>query len=251
MSNSVQLYLGDCLDVMKDIPDHSVDLVLCDLPYGTTACSWDIIIPFEPLWEQYHRVLKNEHCPVVLFGTVPFICEMWESNKKEYRHEWIWEKSRSGSAITAKHCPIKIHEHILVFSEKSPNYFPIMQDGVPYSRTSTKASRNDHKFGIIGNVVTQNVGTRFPKTILKFKQNWSKQQQVHPTQKPVELCEYLIKTYSNEGDTVLDNCMGSGSTGVAAVKCGRKFIGIEKETEYFDIAERRIKEVEDATKLWW
>lgn len=248
--NKIELYLGDCLEIMQRFPDKSVDMILCDLPYGTTTCSWDIIIPFDRLWEQYHRIVRTPNSPIVLFGVMPFICEMWASNKKEYRHEWIWEKSRSGSAITAKHCPVKIHEHILVFSKESPNYFPIMQQGKPYFRQSTKSDHNDHNFGILGNVVTENNGTRYPKTILSFKQNWSKQQQLHPTQKPVELCEYLIKTYSKENDVVLDNCMGSGTTGVACIKTNRNFIGVEKEQKYFEIAQKRIKEIEGAYKLW-
>ena len=248
--SEIQLYLGDCLEVMKNIPDHSIDMVLCDLPYGTTSCYWDVVIPFGELWEQYNRLLKTPNSPVVLFGVMPFVCEMWSSNKKEFRHEWIWEKSRSGSAITAKYCPVKIHEHVLVFSKKSPNYFPIMQQGKPYFRQSTKADHNDHNFGIIGNVKTENRGTRYPKTVLKFKQNWSKQQQLHPTQKPVELCEYLIRTYSQEGDTVLDNCMGSGSTGVACIRTGRNFVGIEKEEKYFEIAKKRIEDERKSFALW-
>lgn len=238
------LYLGDCLEEMKKIEDNSVDLILTDLPYGTTSCSWDVIIPFDKLWAEYHRIAKNEHTPFVLFGTMPFICEMWLSNKKEFRHDWIWEKSRSGSAITAKYRPIKIHEHILVFSKGTPNYYPIMENGEPYSRKTAKSKENNHGFGINGNVVTENQGTRFPKTIRYVKQNWSKQQQVHPTQKPVELMEYLIQTYSKEGETVLDSCMGSGTTGVACKNLNRNFIGIEKEEKYFEIAKKRIEEID-------
>lgn len=240
LSENIQLYHGDCLDLFSKIPDKSVDLVICDLPYGTTKCSWDIIIPFEDLWREWHRVSRTKNTPIVLFGVMPFICEMWNSNKKEYKHEWIWEKSRSGSAITAKYCPVKIHEHILVFSKETPNYYPIMEVGDPYSRESKNNKRNEHKFGVNSNMVTVNEGTRYPKTIRYVKQNWSKQQQLHPTQKPVELLEYLICTYSKEGDTVLDNCMGSGTTGVACKNLKRSFIGIEKEEKYFKIAEERI-----------
>ena len=239
---SIELFLGDCLEEMKKIPNNSVDLVICDLPYGTTKCSWDVVIPFEPLWEQYHRIAKDEHTPFVLFGTMPFICELWASNKKEFKHDWIWEKSRSGSAITAKYRPIKIHEHILVFSKGTPNYFPIMEKGDPYSRKTANSRENNHQYGINGNVITENNGTRYPKTIRYVKQNWSKQQQVHPTQKPVELLEYLVKTYSEENDLVLDNCMGSGTTGIACKHLNRNFIGIEKEKKYFDIAQKRIED---------
>lgn len=249
--SEVKLYLGDCLEVMEHIPDQSIDMVLCDLPYGTTKCEWDTVIPFDKLWDEWHRISRTISTPILLFGTMPFICEMWNSNKKEYKHEWIWEKSRSGSAITAKYCPVKIHEHILVFCRGTPNYYPIMDVGDPYSRKSRNNNRNDHKFGVNSNMVTINNGTRFPKTIRYEKQDWSKQQQLHPTQKPVALCEYLIKTYSNEGDTVLDNCMGSGTTGVACINTGRNFIGIEKDEKYFNIASDRIKEVEDSEKLWW
>lgn len=239
---SIELFLGDCLEEMKKISNNSVDLVICDLPYGTTKCSWDTVIPFEPLWEQYHRIAKDEHTPFVLFGTMPFICELWASNKKEFKHDWIWEKSRSGSAITAKYRPIKIHEHILVFSKGTPNYFPIMEKGDPYSRKTANSRENNHQYGINGNVITENNGTRYPKTIRYVKQNWSKQQQVHPTQKPVELLEYLVKTYSEENDLVLDNCMGSGTTGIACKHLNRNFIGIEKEKKYFDIAQKRIED---------
>ena len=243
--SDIKLILGDCLEKFSEIPDKSVDLIICDLPYGTTKCSWDIIIPFEDLWREWHRVSRDIHTPIVLFGVMPFICEMWSSNKKEYRHEWVWEKSRSGSAITAKYCPIKIHENILVFSKGKPNYYPIMEEGEPYSRQTKNCRENNHGFGINGNMVTENKGTRFPKTIRYVKQNWSKQQQVHPTQKPVELLEYLIQTYSKEGDTVLDNCMGSGTTGIACVNLNRNFIGIEKEEKYFKIAKERIGEKEN------
>ena len=246
---SVELYYGDCLEEMKKIPDKSVDLVVTDLPYGTTSCAWDVIIPFDKLWEQYHRIARNVHTPFVLFGTMPFICEMWNSNKKEFKHDWIWEKSRSGSAITAKYRPVKIHEHILVFCKGTPNYYPIMEKGEPYSRKTSNCRENNHGYGINGNMVTENNGTRYPKTIRFVKQNWSKQQQVHPTQKPVELMEYLIQTYSKEGDTVLDSCMGSGTTGIACKNLNRSFIGIEKEQKYFDIAKERIESI-NSNILW-
>ena len=239
--NDIELWNGDCLELMKDIPDNSVDCIICDLPYGTTKCSWDIVIPFEELWKEWHRLSRDIHTPIVLFGVMPFICEMWASNKKEYRHEWVWEKSRSGSAITAKYCPVKIHENILVFSKGKPNYYPIIEKGEPYSRKSKNCKENNHGYGVNKHMITENSGTRYPKTIRYVKQNWSKQQQLHPTQKPVELLEYLVQTYRKEGDVVLDNCMGSGTTGVASKNLGRRFIGIEKDKGYFEIAKERIE----------
>jgi site-specific DNA-methyltransferase (adenine-specific) len=180
------------------------------------------------MWEQLKRVIKPNGA-IVLFGSQPFTSVLVCSNLKMYKHNWVWEKSRSGSAISAKHCPVKIHEDILVFCKNSPNYQPIMEEGAPYSRKSKYNNENNHKFGITNNVETNNIGTRFPKTIRFEKQNWSKQQQLHPTQKPVALMEYLIKTYSNEGETVLDFTMGSSTTAIASLNTNRNFIGIEKK----------------------
>ena len=232
---------GDCLERMKEIPDGSVDMILTDPPYGTTACKWDSIIPLEPMWEQLKRVIKPNGA-IVMTASQPFTSVITISNLKGYKHNWVWEKSRSGSAITAKHCPVKIHEDVLVFSKNGErvNYYPIMEKGSPYSRKSKYNNGNNHKFGINANVETVNKGTRYPKTIRLEKQNWSKQQQLHPTQKPVALMEYMIKTYTNEGETVLDFCLGSGTTGVAAKKLNRNFIGIELDEEYFKIAQDRI-----------
>jgi DNA modification methylase len=231
---------GDCLELMNDIPDGSIDMVLCDLPYGTTACKWDTVIPFEPLWAHYKRIIKKNGA-IVLFGSQPFTSALVMSNPKWFKHVWIWEKSRSGSAISAKYCPVKIHEDVLVFAKATMAYYPIMETGMPYSRKSKYKNENNHAFGISKNVETNNQGTRYPKTIRFEKQNWSKQQQLHPTQKPVALLEYLIKTYTNEGETVLDNCMGSGSTGIACINTGRHFIGIENDLVYFEVAKCRIE----------
>ena len=235
----IELYNGDCLDVMKDIKDKSIDMILCDLPYGTTKCKWDTVIPFEPLWQQYERIIKDNGA-IVLFGSQPFTSALIMSNPKRFKHDWIWHKSRSGSAITAKYRPLKLHEDILVFCKKSPNYNPQMIEGKPYYRKSSNNKKNEHGFGVNASMETINYGTRYPITIQYFKQNWSKQQQLHPTQKPVALMEYLIKTYTNENDTVLDNCMGSGSTGVACKNTNRNFIGIELDEKYYNIAKERL-----------
>lgn len=233
-----KLILGDCLEKMREIPDGSVNMVLCDLPYGTTKCSWDIILPFEILWKEYRRIVKPNSA-IVLHGSQPFTSLLVTSNIKEFKHEWIWKKSRSGSALTAKYAPVKRHESILVFCKGRVNYYPQMQNGEPYSRRGYSLKTNNHGLGLKEINVT-NTGTRFPISVQDFKQNWSKQQQIHPTQKPTELAEWLIKSYSKEGDLILDNCMGSGTTCLAAKNLGRQFIGIEKDEKYYNIAKTRI-----------
>lgn len=313
------LMLGDCLERMKEIPDGSVDMVLCDLPYGTTACKWDSVIPFEPLWEQYRRVAKT-NAAIVLTASQPFTSAVVMSNPEMFRYSWVWEKEQGVNFLTAKKNPMKVHEDVLVFyldeaevKGRSPKfsglrdyfalerkrlgltakdikrllgndmgghyftggvqwtlptlenykrlqvsggftrdwhelksqfdaiakdcrirYSPQMTSGKPY--VSGLGSSGD----VTGNVVktrTENEGTRYPRSIQKFKRETG----MHPTQKPVALMEYLIRTYTNEGDTVLDNCMGSGTTGVACINTGRKFIGIELDQGYFDIAKQRIE----------
>lgn len=231
----MQLYNGDCLEVMSDLPPASIDLILCDLPYGTTACKWDIIIPFEPLWEQYKRIIKDNGA-ICLFGSEPFSTELRHSNLQMFRYDWIWEKEQGANFMLCKYQPYKVHEIISVFSKKKHLYIPQMTEGKPY--VSGKGTSGD----ITNNVIktqTKNNGTRYPRSIQRFNTEKSKGS-LHPTQKPVKLLEYLIKTYTNENATVLDNCMGSGSTGVAAVNTNRRFIGIEKDNKYFDIAKQRI-----------
>jgi len=223
--------------------DIKVDAIITDEPYGTTKCKWDSIIPFEPMWDKIHK-LSNDKTPIVLFGSQPFTSALIMSNAKEFKHDWIWVKSRSGSAITAKYRPVKLHEDVLVFCKTSPVYNPQMTIGEPYYRKSKYNNENNHQFGISANVETTNNGTRYPITVQYFKQNWSKQQQLHPTQKPIELMEYLIKTYSNENDLILDFTMGSGSTGVACMNTNRRFIGVELDTTYCDIAKKRIQEID-------
>ena len=234
---------GDCLELMKDIPDGSIDMILCDLPYGTTQNKWDSVIDLKLLWEQYERVVKDNGA-IVLFSQMPFTAELAHSNLKLFKYEWIWQKTMSTGFLNAKKMPLKSHENILVFYKKLPVYNPQMRVGFkPYSTARGSKNTNYGKFD--NSYVSSSNGDRYPVDIIEFKHDKEK---LHPTQKPVALLEYLIKTYTNEGDIVLDNCMGSGSTCVAAVKTGRRYIGFEKEPEYFDIACKRLDEVEKFLK---
>lgn len=243
-----KIYNEDCLEGMKRIPDGSVDCIICDLPYGTTACKWDSVIPFDKLWEQYERIVKSKG-NIVLFGSSVFAYKLALSNERLFRYELIWKKSKCGSPLTAKYMPMKRHESILIFGRSAAVYNPQMEKGVPYKRAYTRNGKNNMEFGIRG-VATDNKGTRFPISILDFPQKWRRQDQLHPTQKPVELLEYLIKTYTNEGETVLDNCMGSGTTAIAAIRTKRNFIGFELNKEYFDIANKRIKAEQQQLSLF-
>lgn len=241
----IQLYKGDCLEVMKDIPDKSVDMILCDLPYGTTACKWDFIIPFDDLWAAYKRIIKDNGA-IVLFGSEPFSTKLRASNLTMFRYDWVWDKQRGSNFAQAKKQPMKSHETISVFYKHLPIYNPQFWFSTPYKTIGRK--RTNKIEGIRGgsapNVCTSTIsedGRRYPLSIISFPRDGNR---VHPTQKPVDLLEYLIKTYTNEGETVLDNCMGSGSTGVACVNTGRSFIGIELDDNYFDIAKMRIEEAE-------
>ena len=234
----IDLRQGDCLEVMKGIPNKSIDMILCDLPYGTTACKWDIVIPFDKLWEQYNRIIKDNGA-IVLFGSEPFSSQLRMSNLKMYKYDWVWEKEQGVNFMLCKYQPYKVHEIISVFSKKTHNYYPQMTIGKPY--ISGKGNSGE----ITGNVVkiqTKNNGTRYPRSIQKFSTDKAKAS-LHPAQKPVALLEYLIKTYTNENDIVLDNCMGSGSTGVACVNTNRNFIGIELDENYFNIAKERIENI--------
>lgn len=239
MNTNINLIHGDCLVEMKNIPDKSIDMILCDLPYGSTANKWDVIIPFDKLWEYYERIIKPKG-NIVLFGNGLFAYKLALSNEKLYRYDLIWEKSKCGSPLTAKYMPLKKHEHILIFGKSASMYNPQMTEGKPYKRKFTPNKTNNMQYGIKG-VSTDNKGTRHPISVLKFAQKWRRQDQVHPTQKPVELLEWLIKSYSNEGDTILDNTMGSGSTMVACVNTNRKGIGIELDEKYFEIAKNRVE----------
>ena len=241
--SKIELMKGDCLERMKEIPDGSVDLILTDPPYGTTQNKWDSVINLESMWEQLKRVVKpNGAC--VLFSSQPFTTSLIYSNMKCFKYSMVWKKSKCGSPLTAKYKPLTKHEDINVFSlhNKTLNYYPQMSVGKPYKRQPTKAKANNHGYGINNNVFTDNKGTRHPTTILDYPQQWRRQDQVHPTQKPVPLLEYLIKTYTQENETVLDFTFGSGSTGVACVNTNRSFVGIELDDNYFNIAEKRIQE---------
>ena len=221
---------------MREIPDKSTDMVLCDLPYGTTRNKWDSVIPLNKLWEQYERIIKDNGA-IVLFSQMPFSAELVHSNLKLFKYEWIWEKDNGTGFLNAKKMPLKIHENILVFYKKLPLYNPQMRTGFkPYK---CKQGRHSTNYGAYEQGhITESNGERYPIDIIKFK----KDSGLHPTQKPVELLEYLIKTYTNENETVLDNCMGSGSTGVACVNTNRNFIGYELNEKYFEIAGKRINE---------
>jgi len=245
-----RIYQGDCLDVMGDIEPGSVDLVLCDPPYGTTACAWDSVIPLDQMWN-FLRTVTKKGSAMVFTSAQPFTSILCGSNIEEFKCEWIWEKTKSGSPFLAKYMPMRKHENILVFSNGGGKtiYNPIKtKDGTPYRRHHKKAhedmAKNAHGYGAKGGAVSESDGSRYPISIQKFSQNWRRQDQVHPTQKPVALMEYLIETYSNFGDTVLDFTMGSGTTGVAAMNTGRKFIGIEMDEAYFKIAKSRIEQAE-------
>lgn len=235
----IELHKGDCLEIMPSIPDNSIDMILCDLPYGTTKCSWDAVIPFEPLWDCYKRLIK-ENGAIVLFGSHPFTTDLINSNRAWFKYEMIWDKNKGCQPALAKIQPMKSHENIIVFGKGKLLYNPQMSIGNPYKRDNKGYKKgNNHKLGLKP-IIQENKGVRYPKTILLAPKEWSAQTALSPTQKPVALMEYLIKTYTNEGETVLDNCMGSGTTGVACKKTCRKFIGIEKDDKQFSISEIRI-----------
>lgn len=235
---------------MKRIPDKSVDMILCDLPYGTTACKWDTVIPFEPLWGQYKRIVRDNGA-IVLFGSEPFSTELRHSNLKMFKYDWIWDKITPFGFLDCKYRPLKSHEIISVFSKggcSNGSKMPVKYNpqGLKYRN---KLMKNKLKSDLLHSNPNKDeyvsVATNYPKTILQFKKDCGG---FHPTQKPVALLEYLIKTYTNEGETVLDNCMGSGSTGVACVNTGRSFIGMELNEEYFNIAKQRIEQTVLQTK---
>ena len=240
---------GDCMNLLPALASESVDMILCDLPYGTTACKWDVVIPFEPLWKEYKRICKP-NAAIVLFGSEPFSSHLRLSNIRDYKYDWIWEKERPSNFMMSKKQPLKIHENISVFCGNK--YFPIMRE-LSAQGKARNGRRRDSGFKATETVygdyshfkMEQTIGRTkgYPKTIIKISRevnNQFKKQVFHPTQKPIALLEYLIKTYTQKGETVLDNCMGSGTTGVACVNTGRRFIGMEKEEKYFVIASKRI-----------
>jgi DNA modification methylase len=233
----IDLRKGDCLELMKDLPDKSIDAIIADLPYGTTACKWDSIIPFEPLWEQYERIIKDNGA-IVLFGNEPFSSHLRMSNIKKYRYDWKWDKVRGSNFATVNRRPFNSFEDIMVFYKKQPTYNPQFWQGKPYEQKQGYVGESKQTGLSRKEVVTKSDGRRYPLSIIRF----SKENGLHPTQKPVALLEYLIKTYTNEGELVLDNTMGSGTTGVACVNTNRNFIGMELDDKYFEIAEKRIND---------
>lgn len=241
--NNIELFCGDCLDIMPTLQDNSVDMVLCDLPYGTTQNKWDAVIPFGKLWEQYKRICKGV---IVLTASQPFTSALVMSNPSWFRYEWVWVKNKSTGHLNAKKMPMKRHESVLVFSEKPCKYLPQMSEGhKPVNKFYTRDNGENYGTGSAssGGGSTQ----RYPSSVLEFPVvNNDSDAKTHPTQKPVELMEYLINTYTTEGSTVLDNCMGSGTTGVACQNTNRNFIGIEKDEGYFSIAKARIESLYSA-----
>lgn len=236
----MNLMKGDCLEMMKLIPDGSVDMVLCDLPYGTTQNKWDCPIELLKLWPEYWRVCKPD-AAVVLTAQAPFDKVLGCSQLGHLKYEWIWEKSHATGHLNATKCPMKAHENILVFYKRQPTYIPIKTQGHK-RKTATKRVDLTETYGKQAfDALTYDSTERYPRSVLQFQSDKQKSK-LHPTQKPVALMEYLIRTYTNGGDTVLDNTMGSGTTGVAAVNTGRKFIGIERDDKYFAIAQKRIED---------
>ena len=240
MSN-INLYQGDCLEIMKEIKDKSIDMILCDLPYGTTKCKWDVIIPFDKLWEQYNRIIKDNGA-ILLFGSEPFSSKLRLSNLDNYKYDIYWVKEKPTNFMQVKRRVGKLTENICVFYKKQCTYNPQM------TKYDGKPRTNKVKDGTLGKLTDEqekkvieykDTGWRYPTQVWKFQRDCLTSN-LHPTQKPLLLCEELIKTFSNEGDIVLDNCMGSGSTGVACKNLNRSFIGIELDENYFNIAKKRI-----------
>lgn len=244
----INLYNDDCFNVLKTLPDQSVDLVLTDPPYGTTAIQWDKVLDFNKMWSELDRVVKPKS-NIILFASQPFTSLLVTSKLDWFRYELIWNKNKCGSPGLAKKRPQKVHENLLLFSKESGGlYSPIMEEGEPYKRFNADgygSGKNTHGYGFGKNKSTgsSNSGTRYPKSILHGSRNFSAQQTVHPTQKPTNVLNWLIMTYSNQNDVVLDFTMGSGSTGVSSKLTGRSFIGIEKDKDYFNIAKKRIDSI--------
>ena len=226
-----KIYNEECLEGMKKIPDKSIDMILCDLPYGTTACKWDAIIPFEPLWEQYERIIKDNGA-IVLTASQPFTTKLIDSNIDLFRNCWVWNKKISGNPLLAKHQPLKVHEDICVFSKKRHNYYPQMRKGKMRKKGGGRSKLFDMEMS------AKYSDEYYPISIIEFS---NAKRGIHPTQKPVALFEYLIKTYSNEGETVLDNCMGSGTTAIACINTNRNYIGFELDEGYYKASLERIE----------
>ena len=238
-----KIYNMDCLEGMKLIADKSIDMILCDLPYGTTACKWDTVIPFKPLWEQYERIIKDNGV-IALFGSQPFMSELIHSNIKLFRHEWIWNKDKSGNFMNCKFEPMKVHEIVAIFGKKKGTYNPQMEVREEKNKRKNKSRTNTSNIISTKEFYTQesngNNDYKYPTSVKYFNSVRGGQ---HPAQKPIDLLEYLIKTYTNENELVLDNCIGSGSTAVACTNTNRNYIGFELEKKYYDIATERTKTI--------
>ena len=250
--NQIQIKRGDCLELMKEIPDESIDMILCDLPYGTTSCKWDVVIPFDELWVHYNRIIKP-HTPIVLFGNEPFTSCLISSNLKGFKYRWDWNKKIPSGMGYAKYRPMQQTEDIAVFTSKGEraNYYPRMIK----REKPIKSGGNSVQARVYGGFKCMESGQeykktyeyKYPITLIEFDK--IRRGGLHPTQKPVALLEYLIKTYTNEGDIVLDNCMGSGSTGIACINTNRNFIGYELDEHYFQIAKERLEQHECKTNI--
>ena len=237
-----EIIIGDCLELMKAIPDASVDMLLCDLPYGTTQCKWDTPLPLDKLWKQYNRVCKK-NAAMVFTSAQPFTSALIMSNPKFFKYTWVWEKSKATGYLNAKKMPMRAHEDVCVFYRKPPTYNPQMTQGAPYNKG--KAHRPTAVYGSqVETLVKNESGLRYPRTVQYFKtaESEGRKSVIHPTQKPVALCEYLIRTYTTPGEVILDNCMGSGTTAIAALRAGRKFIGFELDAAYGEAAQARVEQ---------
>ena len=239
----IDLLHGDCLELMKDIPDGSIDMILCDLPYGTTACKWDTAIPFEPLWEQYRRVIKPNGA-IALFGSEPFTSMLIVSNIEQFKYNWIWQKNKTTGFLNAKKQPLNDNETVSIFYKKQCTYNPQMTVAEKVYKRGIVTRNKSDCYGSERSFRHEDTGKRYPKRIQYFNNNFTREQ-LHPTQKPVALFEYLIKTYTNPGELVLDNCMGSGTTAIACMNTGRDFLGFEMDKGYYDIACKRIEDHKD------
>ena len=230
---------GDCLQLMEAIPDDSIDMVLCDMPYGATECKWDKTLDLSEVWKHINRITKN-NAAICLFSAQPFTSILINSNLKNYRTEWIWEKPAATGFLNAKIQPLRAHENIIVFYRKKPTYNPQMTHGHK-RKTASRKNVNSECYGDAIKMQHYDSTSRYPRDVIIFPSD-KQLISLHPTQKPVSLCEYFIKTYSNENDVILDFTMGSGTTGIACLNTNRKFIGIEKDDKYFELANQRIKQ---------
>ena len=258
-----KIYNEDCLEGMKRIPDGSVDMVLCDLPYGTTQLTWDVCLPFDKLWEQWLRVCKT-NAAIVLFSSQPFTTDLINSNRKMFKYEIIWKKTQKTGFFNAKKQPLRIHENILIFYQKQPTYIPQKFHVKSTGRIRKNSDFKKTNGNFVGKVSSKSAeawyyhddGTRYPTDVVEFS-NWNgalfgntENATKHPCQKPVDICEYLIKTYTNEGELVLDNCMGSGTTAVACIREKRNYIGFETNAEYYNTACERIENEKAQLRLF-